>query len=212
MKLRLVEPERWYAIIDQCIELSERYPRIETFAPIGADIFVIIYPFFLIFLYLKGIFKKQLDRKEGALFIFFSCLISVIINTFLQSFFLKNRPNMDFFESDVGDTLLHALLPNSSFPSDHAVVGMSIAVASLIRWYKTKNKSLIFFAYILVLIALIMSICRVITIVHRPSDILGGFILAAFVPLVLSHPFLLQYVKKWLITPLIKLQEKIFTY
>jgi membrane-associated phospholipid phosphatase len=52
---------------------------------------------------------------------------------FLQSFFLKNRPNMDLFESDVGDTLLHSLLPDSSFPSDHAVVGMSIAVASLIR-------------------------------------------------------------------------------
>jgi undecaprenyl-diphosphatase len=107
--------------------------------------------------------------------------------------------------------LLHSLLPDSSFPSDHAVVGMSIAVASLIRWYKTKNKNLIFFAYFLILVALIMSLCRVVTIVHRPSDILGGFLLAILIPLLLNRPFLLQYLKKRLIAPIIILQEKIFT-
>ncbi|MDR0651634.1 MAG: hypothetical protein LBG59_09960 [Candidatus Peribacteria bacterium] len=92
-----------------------------------------MYPVFLVVIYVKGIVKKQLQLKEGAIFIFLSCFISVLVNISIQSFFLKNRPNIELFNGDIGETLLHTLLPNSSFPSDHAVVGMSIAIATLIR-------------------------------------------------------------------------------
>ncbi|MDR2541771.1 MAG: hypothetical protein LBD11_08815 [Candidatus Peribacteria bacterium] len=116
------------------MKLAQNHPRIATFAPIGADIFLVIYPIFLIILYLRGIIKKQLEDKQGAIFIFLSCLISVATNIFLQYFFIKNRPQIEIIDGDkIAETLLDDLLPTSSFPSDHAVVGMSVAIATLIR-------------------------------------------------------------------------------
>ncbi|MDR2415937.1 MAG: hypothetical protein LBD75_05010 [Candidatus Peribacteria bacterium] len=132
-KFQLIEPQRGYTILQKAVALSEAHLRIAKFAPIGADIFTFMYPVFLVTLYLKGIIKKQTQSKQGAVFIFLSCFISILVNIFFQSFFLKNRPNREIFDIDVGETLLHRLLPESSFPSDHAVVGISIALATLIR-------------------------------------------------------------------------------
>ena len=209
MKYQLTEPERGNTILQYAIQLSEDHPWISQFAPIGADIFLIIYPIFLIIFYLKGIIKKQTEKKEWALFIFLSCAITLIINIIIQSFFFKNRPNIEIRDASTEETLLHQRLPQSSFPSDHAVVSMSIAIASLVWGYKTKNKLLIWFSYVLILIAIIMSACRVITVVHRPSDILGGFILAIIIPILLGYTPLLTYLKKWIITPIIKCEERI---
>jgi hypothetical protein len=101
MKIHLTEPQRGYTLLQKCIALSNHHPRIEQFAPIGADIFTLIYPIFLIVLYLKGIIQKKLNDKEGALFIFLSCLFSILINILIQTFFLKNRPNVELFNEDV---------------------------------------------------------------------------------------------------------------
>jgi len=172
MKFPLIEPQRGLSLLQTFTKLSEQYPRIDQLAPIGADVFVFIYPIFLVFLYTKGMIRKQLDRKEGALFIFFSCLISILTNICIQAFFLKDRPNIELFHLEAEETLLHKFLPSSSFPSDHAAVSMSIAIATLLRGYKTKNKNLIRMGYFLIIVAIIMSTCRVITVVHRPTDIL----------------------------------------
>ncbi|MDR0607220.1 MAG: hypothetical protein LBG52_02455 [Candidatus Peribacteria bacterium] len=145
MKLPLTEPQRGYTLLQKGITLSDQYPRLAHFSPIGADIFVLIYPIFLLVFYFRGIAKKQIESKQGALFIFFSCLISILINIAIQSFFLKNRPNIDLFSADAEETLFHGLLPNSSFPSDHAVVGMSVAIATLIWGYKTRSPRLKYF-------------------------------------------------------------------
>ena len=171
-KFNLIEPQRGLSFLMTLIETPEKYPRINTFAPIGADIFVFIYPILLIVLYLKGIIQKKREKKEGALFIFFSCCISIIINIFIQFFFLKNRPNVELFHLEAEETLLHKFLPSSAFPSDHATVSMSIAIATLLRGYQTKNKKLIRIGYFLIMVAIIMSTCRMITIVHRPTDII----------------------------------------
>lgn len=211
-KINLIEPQRWYNILYKAIEISEKHPRIEQFAPMGADIFLIIYPVFLIVLYIKWMIQKKIEDKQWALFIFFSCLISVIVNIIIQSFLIKNRPNVELFNADIGETMLHGLLPPSSFPSDHAVVSMSLAIATLIRAYKSKNRFLIWFWYFLVLIAIIMSGCRIITVVHRPSDIIWGFIVAILVPMIISYKPIFNTIKKRIIQPLIKLQEKIFNF
>jgi membrane-associated phospholipid phosphatase len=55
-----------------------------------------------------------------------------------------------------------------------------------------------------------MGFCRIITIVHRPSDVIGGLVLGILIPLLLASPFLFPYFQKWLITPLVKFQEWIF--
>jgi hypothetical protein len=57
MKLPLTEPQRGYTLLQKGITLSDQYPRLAHFSPIGADIAI-------------------------------------------QSFFLKNRPNIDLFSAD----------------------------------------------------------------------------------------------------------------
>jgi membrane-associated phospholipid phosphatase len=94
---------------------------------------------------------------------------------------------------------------------------MSIAIATLIWGYKIRSlhpkqgKGLIYFWYFLVLCALVMGLCRIITVVHRPSDILGGYILWATVPLLSASPYIFPYLKKRLITPIVRLQEWLFS-
>jgi len=146
-------------------------PWLEQFAPIGADIFVFLYPIFLVALYLKGIIKKEKESKEGALFIFFSCLFCTLINIGIQRLFYKQRPNAVLYD-EAEETMLHEFLPESSFPSDHAVVSMSFAMATLLWGYKMKNKKIIYCGYGFVIISLIMCFCRILTVVHWPTDIL----------------------------------------
>jgi len=208
-KIALIEPQWWEKLLHQAIEIVNNNPWLEQFAPIGADIFVFLYPIFLVALYLKGIIKKEKEAKEGALFIFFSCLFCTLINIGIQRFFYKQRPNAILYD-DTEETILHQFLPESSFPSDHAVVSMSFALATLFRGYKAKNKKIIFAGYSFVVISLVMCCCRIFTVVHWPSDIIGGILLSLILTIVFSQTSLFSLMKKYLITPCINLQEKIF--
>ena len=209
-KISLVEPHFWQQLIEKCQNLSTSYPRIDQYTSIGADIFVFVYPIFLVILYGKGLLNKKKEQKEGALFIFFACLISTLINIGVQCFFQKERPIVELSHLDTEETMLHDYLPESSFPSDHAVVSMSFAMATLLRGYKVKNKKIIFAGYCLIVISLLMCSCRVLTLVHRPTDILWGMSLAIMVVTLLSLNPIYKLLKKFLITPCINLQEKIF--
>ena len=60
----MTEPRRGYEVLLRIVELGERYPRLGNFYPIGADVFVFVYPIFLTALYLYGIRKKDLQSKK----------------------------------------------------------------------------------------------------------------------------------------------------
>ena len=90
------EPQRGYEFLRFLVELGEKYPQLAAFYPIGADIFVFVYPIFLTALYLYGIRKKDLQSKKEALFIFFACFFSVVMNILSQQFFDKQRPIYEF--------------------------------------------------------------------------------------------------------------------
>lgn len=65
-----------------------------------------------------------------------------------------------------------AYLDNPGFPSDHALFVFTI---TLIIFAATKNKKA---AAILLLLSLLISIGRVIALVHSPADVLGGALAA----------------------------------
>lgn len=131
-----------------------------------------MYPIFLVAYYLSGVYRKDAQAKIGALAVFLSCVFSVLGNIGIQMFFVKARPLVELQALEVPETLLHQFLPQSSFPSDHAVVGMSLAVATLLWSLKTQEKKLKSFSIFLFICAVLMGISRVFTIVHWPSDIL----------------------------------------
>ncbi|GHW02304.1 undecaprenyl-diphosphatase BcrC [candidate division SR1 bacterium] len=206
----LTEPKRGRELVQTAKNLTETYPLLSHITTVGADVFLIIYPVFLIVLYLYGILKKQLQAKIGALFIFFGCFSSLLLNLFIQIFFEKQRPIAQMLQENFTETPLHQFLPTSSFPSDHSVVGMSVAVMTLLRGIKTKNKKLTIFAVFLVICAIMMGMCRVFTAVHRPSDILGGFLVGIIVPCVLIQPFFFFRCEKWILKPIVRFQEWLF--
>lgn len=206
------EPLWWYYFMKKIVDLWTNYPRIERFYPIGADVFVFIYPVFLVILYLYGIFQKKKSHKASALFIFFSCLISVIVTIISQQFLEKQRPIYEFaLDNTHQETLLHSFLPSTSFPSDHAVVSFSIAMATLLIALRTRNKTLKIWAGMLFLFAIIMGMCRIGTTVHRTTDIIAWAIMGILIPTILMIPWCFKLLEKWLIAPSIRLEEWIVT-
>lgn len=65
-----------------------------------------------------------------------------------------------------------AFLPNPGFPSDHALLVFTI---TFIVWAGTKNALV---GSILLVASIVVSVGRVIALVHTPADVLGGFICA----------------------------------
>ena len=208
-KINMVEPRRWYDFLLYLVKLWEEYPRLWNFYPIGADVFVFIYPVFLIALYVYWMIKQKIQQKIEALFIFFSCLFSVIINILSQQFFDKKRPIYELWIQDFDETILHNFLPSTSFPSDHAVVTFSIAMWTWLIAHKHKNKKLSIWAYFLFLIAIITVLCRIWTTVHRTTDILAGTIMWILVPIILIIPASYNFIGKWIFIPIINLEERI---
>lgn len=207
-KITMIEPHRGYDFLLFLVNLWEKYPQIWNFYPIGADVFVFIYPIFLVALYLYGIIKKKLETKKEALFIFFSCFFSISINIISQQFFDKQRPIYELGIKNVDqETLLHQFLPSTSFPSDHAVVTFSIAMATLLIAIKHKNKKLKIWSGFLFLFAILTGLCRIGTTVHRTTDILAGTIMWLLIPIVLSIPILYEKIEKWILNPVISLEE-----
>lgn len=181
---------------------------LERFYPIGADIFVFVYPIFLTIWYLKGIIKRQLEAKQEALFIFFSCFMSVVVNILSQQFFDKRRPIYELGAVDGSqETLLHSFLPSTSFPSDHAVVTFSIATATLLIALKHENKKLKIWSVFLYIFAVITGLSRIGTTVHWTTDILAGTVVGILVPILLSHHTPYQFLEMYIIDPIIRFEQ-----
>lgn len=208
-KIQLIEPQRGLNILQKWIEIQEKYDWINRFAPIWADIFVLIYPAFLVWLYLYAIIKRKIEEKQWALYIFFSTFIAALVNIWVQCFFIKERPINALSNVDMEETLLHEILPASSFPSDHSVVGMSFAIATLIRWIYSKKKWMKRNWIILIFVSFIMSGCRMLTLVHRPSDIIAWYAIWIIIPLLLFIPCVKKLLLKFIINPIITVEHRI---
>ncbi len=207
-KILMVEPRWWYDFLLFLVNLWEKYSRLGNFYPIGADVFVFVYPIFLTVLYLYGMIKNKIEAKKEALFIFFSCFFSIVVNILSQQFFDKQRPIYEFWIQNLDqETLLHQFLPSTSFPSDHAVVTFSIAMATWLIAHKHHNKKLKIWSAFLFLFAIITGICRIGTTVHWTTDILAGMIMGILVPIVLMLPLVFKAIEKWLLLPIIRVEE-----
>lgn len=200
--MNLIEPKRWLELVLSLHQtmLSSNLRTVLT--PTLADVFVFTYPIYLGILYIMGWIRKQINYKIAALWIFANVVITTLVNIGIQALVQKSRPNVVLWLLDQKtETVLHKFLPTSSFPSDHAAVSMSIAVATLLRWIQKKDKKYIYFAIILLIFSSIMCVSRIATAVHRPTDILGWILVGAIIPLLLSTKKISSFWEKifWLI-------------
>ena len=215
-KISLIEPSRWMDILNRWVDIQNKYEWIANLAPTFADVFVIVYPIFLILVYIYAIIKKKPSVKQWAIYIFLATFTAVLINIWIQTFFYKERPNVVLNQVETGETLLHDMLPTSSFPSDHAVVSMAVAIATLLWWLYNKKKFFIWSWIIFIIISLIMTACRILTLVHRPSDIFAWLLLWMLVPSILLVRPVRHALIRYIINPIIRFEKwvikKIFRY
>ena len=207
-KIALIEPSWGINILQWGIDIQDKYSFISDLAPTFADIFVVVYPVFLVCIYLYAIIKKKSVFKQWALYIFFVTFIAVLINIWIQTFFYKERPIVVLNQVETEETLLHDILPTSSFPSDHAVVSMAFAIATLLRWIYSKRKLFTWSGIVFIIISLIMTICRILTLVHRPSDIIAWLWLWILVPLLLMSRPIRYALLKYIINPIIRFEQR----
>lgn len=161
---------------------------------------IYIVPLFLIFLwYAKS--KESIKNKILALEILASGLVSwQIISRLVKTFYFRNRP---FANSSINVQELLFHRPDQSFPSDHA----SLIFAFTFALYLFGNKKL---GHIFLCFSILVSLARVATGLHYPSDIIGGVIvgfLAALSVYLLRIPF-----EKYIAYPLISLCKKVNLY
>ena len=204
------EPKWGYDFLKMLVDLWNKHQWIADFYPIGADIFVFVYPIFLTYWYLRGMITKNKLFKQDALIIFFSCLFSVIVNILSQQFFEIQRPIYELGTVVVDkDTILHQFLPVTSFPSDHAVVTFSIAMATLLLALRSHNKNLKIWSGSLFVFAVITGLCRIGTTVHRTTDILAGVVVGLLTPIVLFLPKPMDLLTRFVLDPIISFETRL---
>jgi len=156
--------------------------------PFLADVFVFLYPIYLLLVFLRWVIRKKFYYQSSALFTFFAVFFSALVNVFIQFVIDKARPVVVLWFSDLKtETILHKFLPSSSFPSDHAAVSMAFASAILFRWLKNKDRKFIVWGIVFYVFSLIMSFARVTSWVHWPTDVISWSIIWIVVTLILFN-------------------------
>ena len=185
---KLIEPQWWVSVLNSLFAWMQASVFWSHWIPVLADVFVFTYPVYLLALYIYGWIKKKIYYKIASLYIFVGVFVSVAVNVGIQSFIDKVRPNFVLGLTDLKhETILNTFLPSASFPSDHAAVTMSIAMMSLFRGIKNKDKKFLRFGGILIIFSLLTWFARVSSGVHRPTDILAGSSIGIIVPLILMR-------------------------
>ncbi len=138
--------------------------HLEKIIWVFSDAPIFFLPVFLFWAWLYWTFKeKNNEKKENLLYIFYSVVVWLILNTFLKIFIFEHRP-----EWIIKPILAH--VPDNSFPSDHATVSFSFLFALYAAWYK--KTFWLFLPFVL-----FMNFSRIAGGIHWFFDIFVWFIL-----------------------------------
>ncbi|HHD92530.1 MAG TPA: undecaprenyl-diphosphatase [Candidatus Portnoybacteria bacterium] len=144
--------------IDLIIILTAKY---------GAFVFV----FWLIYLWLR---REKL--RKISLLSAYSALLGLALNYIITLFYYHPRP----FMLHLGTTLIHHVA-ETSFPSDTTTFMLSIAILFL-YFRQTRISGIILF-----IIGFISGLCRVISGIHFPMDILGSLVVSIIASLIIYY-------------------------
>ncbi len=188
LMFKITEPQWWVNLLKSLFAWMQASIFWSHRIPVLADVFVFTYPIYLLALYIYGIAKKKISYKIAALYIVAGTALSFVINIVMQFFVDKVRPNVVLWLADLkNETILNKFMPTSSFPSDHAAVTMGIAMMSLFRGIKNKDKKFLRFGGILIIFSLITWFARVTSGVHRPTDVIAGSVIGILIPFLLMR-------------------------
>lgn len=149
-------------LVFQAFNDLSRFEIISILAPLLADIPIFFLPLFLVGMWIYK--RRDTEKKELLLFVFYSCIVAIIISLIIQQFVDIERPETAI--SGAGKLLLEHI-PDASFPSDHASVSVAFLTA-LFLWGFRK----VFWTFLPWVI--LMNLSRIIAGVHWPLDIIVG--------------------------------------
>lgn len=169
-----------------------QYSMIKNIALIFADAPIFFLPMFLVWFWVLHNKKWENDKKENLLYVFYSVVLAVSINIFIQQFVNLERPETHL--QNAGQLLLNHI-PDASFPSDHAAVAASFLSAIFLFWYKKS-------AYTILPFFIIMLLSRIVAWVHWPLDIIAWaivWIISSFVIFKNTDFYILKNINKVII-------------
>lgn len=202
-------PSTWDTNIHQFfIESIGANPGLVYILSLCADVFVILYPIYLIYIYLVWHINHENNYKKLWLQVFLWVVWVFLINITMQYFVRKDRPS--FLE---GINLIFEHVPNNSFPSDHMAVwlvfGLIIYLSKMAYKADYVNNKVIKMTWLIFIVfGFVMWICRIAVWVHWFSDICGGIFVWWLVSLLIYR--LDEYLDPYIYQPIIRLQEWVF--
>lgn len=160
--------------------------RIEHLVYFMADAPIFLLPLLLIWNWFYASYSKSQETKEHLLYIFYACVISIWLSSFIQLFVHIERPELSLMWR--GKLILEHV-PNASFPSDHASVSLAfLASLYLFGWKKT--------FYFLLPFIILMLLSRVAGGIHWPFDILSWVLVWIFSAILVYKSRNLHILKK----------------
>lgn len=138
-----------------------QYKAVELWAYIFADLPIFFIPIFLVSLRLYANIKEKYNIKPKLMFIFYGCVIAIIISLCIQQFIVFDRPELHIVNSG---KLLLKHIPDASFPSDHASVSFAFVTGLYIFGFR--KTFYWYFPFVL-----LMNTSRIIAGVHWPFDV-----------------------------------------
>ena len=206
--IQITEPLRGKTLMIALNTRVVQHDLLIKILPISADLFVFVYPFYLVALYLRGIKKQQKYFQYASFAIAFSAGVATLINQIIQYFGDKSRPETAIL---LKQNLILDHLPTDPFPSDHAAVSFAIAMSTLLWGLKYKDKHFVKMSVFFWIACGVMSFSRVAVAIHRPTDILVWRVIGLCSALLLSSDRVWVWMVRIIILPLIAFQERITT-
>lgn len=126
----------------------------------------IILALLVIVVYVVGIVKHSKEARAAAVNTVVFLAINMILSAIIGNVWYAQRP----FVKDPSANLLYLHKPNSSFPSDHSLASMSIALG-----LTAYNKVL---GVVSIIISVLIGVSRVYVGHHYPEHVVGSYLIA----------------------------------
>lgn len=156
----------WDTIFEIINSVAGRNDILDNIMLFSSQKLPIIFALVVVLLYVVGIITKNRKAREVAVNTVIFTFLNMILSFILGHIFYAPRP----FVKDKGATLLYPHEANSSFPSDHSLASMSIALG-LNRYSKILGT-------IMIILSVLMGISRVYVGHHYPQHVLGSYVIA----------------------------------
>lgn len=119
--------------------------------------------------YIVGVLKRKKELRLTVVDTVIKTGIAIVISQIIGSIFYMPRP----FVNNSNVNLLYYHSSNSSFPSDHSIGSMGIALGL--------NKGQVYLSNLYIAFAILIGVSRVYVGHHYPLDVIGGFVLVSLI-------------------------------